>query len=228
MYNPPTDESIKFPVQKDTFPTVYNAGSTSIADRYTKVWAEYHNKIRNFIGIVEPMCSSNTASDPSGSLKRITYWRLNPAPSLAHILYGNAKMAYDLGKAPPSMVLPFEIVITNSLDNYDNWPKLRGTLPMLYYASSTDLNNITKTDFMSSKPLVQCTLRKGTEISTSSPAPTLLVNSYCIPGTDTLLIRGAVIDPLGTPFVTTTLPSLSKHFQDIENIFINVSLVGVR
>ena len=55
-YNPTTDESIKFlqTGAKDPFPTVYDAGTPSIPDRFKKVWAEYHNKIKNFIGVVEP------------------------------------------------------------------------------------------------------------------------------------------------------------------------------
>lgn len=226
--NAPTNELIKFLETgvQDAFPRVYNAGNTSIATRYTKVWAEYYNKIRNFIGIVEPLCTTETAHDYGVS--GITHWTLNPAPSLYDIMYGSAKKAYDQGFAPPTTIFPFEIVITSSLDNYSSWPKLSGgagTVPMLFQASSTNINKIVRGDISTIKPMVQCTIKSSNPAYYSTRWS---VNSYCISSADTLLIRGSIIDVNGTAAITTSLPPISSSFPDGALHFLNVALVGVR
>jgi len=225
-YNPPTDESIKFieTGAKDSFPTAFNAGNSSIAHRYTKVWAEYHNKIRNFIGIVEPLLTPITANGEG--LTALTYWTLNPAPSINDLLFGSAKKAYLLGKGPPSGVLPFEIVITSSTDNYSNWPKLSGdTPPMLYQASQTAINAIVFGNITNIQPMVTCCLKSTNETYFSTR---WAINSYCINGTDTLLIRGCLIDLNEPTHVSTQLPPITNNWPDGDIQKLHVTLVGAR
>ena len=228
--NPPTNELIRFTETgaTDSFPTVFNAGNSSVAERYTKVWAEYHNKIRNFIGIVEPLCNIRTAENQG--ISSLTYWGLNPAPTLYDILYGSAKKACTLTKAPPSNILPFEIVITSSTDDYTNWTKQgsnQGPVPMLYQAPSALINKIVYGNLFDLRPMVQCTIRSINETTFSTK---WAVSSYCITGVDTLLIRGAIIDITGTAKTTAGLPPLTgttAHF-DGANQYLNVTIVGVR
>lgn len=225
-YNPPTNELIKFLTTgvRDSFPTVYNAGNSSVAEKYTKVWAEYYNKIRNFIGIVQPLCTTETA-DGDG-LSAITYWTLNPAPTINDIIFGSAKKAYLLGKAPPTNVLPFEIVITSSTDNYSNWPKLSGvTTPLLYQASLTTIRSIIKGDPYSRPPMVSCCLKASNHSYFSTR---WAVNSYLTVGTDTLLIRGSLIDLNGVGVVTSQLPAITTSFPDGNVQRLHTTLVGVR
>ena len=229
MFNPPTSENIIFPEGgKDSFPTVYDAGNTSIASRYTKVWAEYHNKLRNFIGKVEPLVKSDGAFDESKSLHGISLWTLSPAPTIGDIIYGYAKTAYNLGKLPPSKILPFEIVITSSLDSYSNWPSLGSTCPILYQASSATINSIIgvgNTNLFTFKPMVQCNLRNATPLN--GVVPNWLVTSHCIAGTDTLLIRGAIINGMASVADPNDLPTSPTLFFN-NSLVLNVSIVGAR
>jgi hypothetical protein len=226
-YNPPTDESIKFleTGAKDSFPSVYDAGTSSVLEKYTKVWAEYHNKIRNFIGVVEPLCNTDTALDEG--LNSLTYWTLNPAPTLNDIILGSAVRAYNAGKSPPTTVFPFEIVITNSSDSYSNWNKFPGFScpPMLYQKPTALINRIAFGDLFTIKPMVKCCL-----LSTRSDyySTKWAINSYCITGTDTLLIRGSIIDLDGTGTVTSELPPITNSFPygDVQKL--HVTLVGAR
>lgn len=226
-YNPPTNENINFLKTgvKDVFPTVYDAGAANVPDKFTKVWAEYHNKIRNFIGIVEPMCSPNTAQDEG--ISGLTYWTLNPAPTINDIIIGSAVKAYNLGKAPPSHMFPFEIVITKSTDNYQNWSKRPGlaSTPLLYQKLPNVINKITLNDFFAMKPMVTCCLKSTNEEYYSTR---WTVNSYCIHGTDTLLIRGAIMDLNGTSIPTSTLPTINSLFPDGEIQKLHVTILGVR
>lgn len=232
-FNPPTTEHIIFPSGIDSFPTVYDANSANVAERYTKVWAEYHNKLRNFIGKLQPLCSKKTAYDGTLSVTNLSYWTLDPAPTLHDILYGNAKQAFNQGKSPPSHILPFEIVITNSLDNYGAWPRLsgraHGSVPMLYQSTSENINKITNgMDFHSNKPMCQCTLRRGTYIRNNYFCSNWIVTSYCLPGLDTLVIRGSIIDIRDTAVVTSSLPSLSTHFPNGDDVYLNVVIIGAK
>lgn len=226
-YNPPVDESIKFlqTGTKDVFPTVFNAGNTSISERYTKVWAEYHNKIRNFIGTVEPLCTTKTAENQG--VDSITYWTLNPAPKLNDIIYGASKKAYVLGKAPPTTVFPFEIIITSSADNYSQWPNLSGAgpVPMLYQSSAANVNKICFGNLGTIKPMVTCVMKSTNDTAFSTRWS---INSYCLANSDTLVIRGSIIDLNGTGTVTTELPPLSYSFPDGNTQKLFVTLVGVR
>lgn len=226
-YSPPTDESIKFLQTgvKDVFPTVYDSGTASVTEKYTKVWAEYHNKIRNFIGIVEPLCDTRTALNDG--LNSLTYWTLNPAPTLNDILIGSAVRAYNLGKSPPTTVFPFEIVITNSSDSYVNWNKLSGLSvpPMLYQKPTNLLNKIAFGSLFSIKPMVKCCIKSTNETYYSTK---WAVNTYCINGTDTLLIRGSIIDLSGTGIVTSQLPPITSSFPNGDIQKLHVTLVGAR
>ena len=228
-YNPPTDELVKFLETgvKDPLPTTYDAGNSAVAEKYTKVWAEYHNKLRNFIGIVEPLCSTSSAENQG--LLSLTYWTLNPAPLLLDIFYGSAKKAIVLGKTPPTNIFPFEIVITSSTDDYTAWHKQTGLTspPMLYQASQANINKIVLGNMATIRPMVQCCI-KSTSSNMFSTRWT--VNSYCVNGADTLLIRGSIIDNLGahSPMSTTSLPSLSQSFPGADAQVMNVTLVGAR
>lgn len=226
-YNPPTDESIKFlqTGAKDVFPTVYDAGNSSISEKYTKVWAEYHNKIRNFIGLVEPLCTTDTAQD--AGMSSITYWTLNPAPSLYDIIYGFSKKAAVAGKAPPTTVYPFEIIITSSTSNYSNWSKAPGVniVPMLYQTSSTNINKITRGGFFSIRPMVSCSIKSTSD---SMHSTRWAVNSYCYSSSNTLCIRGSIIDLNGTAATTNQLPSIDTSFPNNKTQKLQVAIVGVR
>lgn len=226
-YNPTTNELIKFleTGAKDPFPTSYDVGNSSASERYTKVWAEYHNKIRNFIGIVQPFCTTKTATNLG--VKALTYWTLNPAPSLSDIIVGSAAKAYNSGKAPPTTIFPFEIVITDSTDSYSSWSTLPGvsTPPMLYQKSSSIIDKITYGDFFGLKPMVTCTIKSSLE---SAYSTRWLVNSYCVNGTDTLLIRGSIVDITGTGISTSQLPSLASSFPESDLQKLHVTIVGVR
>ncbi len=56
----------------------------------------------------------------------------------------------------------------------------------------------------------------------------LMVNCYCISGTDTLLIRGSIIDLNGTGTVTSQLPPLHYSFPDGDIQKLHITLVGAR
>ena len=229
-YNPTTDESIKFlqTGAKDPFPTVYDAGTPSIPDRFKKVWAEYHNKIKNFIGVVEPLCNSTTAEN--AGMRGLTYWSLNPAPTLFSIMYGSAKLAVSQGKQPPTTVFPFEIIITSSEQDYSAWPKYqagrdRDSVPMLYQAPRAVLNRIAFGDLNTIKPMVQCSLRADLDTYFSTRWS---VSHYCITSADTLIIRGAIIDLIPGTWLTSQLPAISTNFPDAELQKLYVTLSGVR
>lgn len=226
-YNPPTDESIKFlqTGAKDPFPTTYDSGTSSVAEKYTRVWAEYHNKIRNFIGIVEPLCTTKTATDDG--LSSLTYWTLNPAPTINDIIFGSAAKAYKAGKAPPTTVFPFEIVITNSSDSYASWSKFTGLTspPMLYQKPTSVINKIAFGNLFTLNPMIRCCLKSTVETYYSTR---WAVNSYCVKGTDTILIRGSLIDLNGTGTVTSTLPPLHYSFPNGDVQKLHVTIVGAR
>ena len=231
-YNPTTDDSIKFlqTGAKDPFPTVYDAGTPSVQDRFKKIWAEYHNKIKNFVGVVEPLCNSTTAEN--AGMKGLTYWSLNPAPTLTSIMYGSAPLAVSQGKQPPTTVFPFEIVITSSEQSYNTWPKYqagrdRDSVPMLYQAPRAVLNRIAFGDLNTIKPMVQCSLRADLDTYFSTRWS---VSHYCITSADTLIIRGAIIDLLaaGTGWLTSQLPPITYNFPDSDVQRLYVTLSGVR
>ncbi len=232
MPNPPTNETILFPNAKDSFPTVYDAGTATIAERYTKLWAEYHNKLRNFIGTVEPLVGPDTATS-DGSLKGLTMFTLNPAPTIHHIIRGSSRLAYDQGRHAPTQVLPFEIVITSSSDNYGNWPNIgSGPTPLLYKSTTAQLNQIVgNVNFLNLRPMTQVTLRRGTPyIRANAFSSRYLVSHYATAGNDTLLIRGCICDMNGGSPITSQLPPLnaSGHFPNGDDQFLNVVIMGVR
>lgn len=230
-YQPPTSESINFfqAGVLDPFPTVYDAGNSSIAERYTVVWAEYYNKIRNFIGYIEPLCAPNTASNQG--LSSLTCWTLNPAPALTDIMYGDAQRAYALSKAPPSSVIPFEIVITSTTDDYSNWASINGgNPPMLYQASQSTIDQITWGGFFQVNPMVQCALKYTNETWGTAG---YMVNSYCVAGSSTLLVRGAITNIWGTavPASSIGLPTLNgstSQFVNPDQLKLFITFLGAR
>jgi hypothetical protein len=154
--NPPTNENISFLDNgaRDSFPTASDADDSGVAEKYKRVWAEYNNKIRNFIGIVEPYCTSETAENQG--IKGLTYWTLNPSPTLNDIIYGFSKKAYDQGKSPPTTVYPFEIVITSSTIDYSAIPRFFRITPLVYQATQAVINRIALGNLATIKPMVQC------------------------------------------------------------------------
>lgn len=232
MANPPTNEQIIFPNAIDSLPTVYDAGSAAVAERYTKIWAEYHNKIRNFIGTVQPMLTPNTATS-DGSLKGLTLYTLNPAPTIHNIIRGFAKDAFDAGRHAPTQVLPFEIVITSSNDDYSHWPNTGGgTTPLIYQTTQTILNQIVgNINLFHLRPMTQITLRRSSPfIQLDQYSSRWIVNHYAIPGADTLLIRGCLCDLNDMAPIGSQLPPLNEdgHFPNGDDQYLNVVLMGVR
>ena len=67
----PIDETIIFPNGLDDFPTVYDGGTADVSTSLTKVWAEYSNKIRNLIGVLQPCLQLKTAGG-DGTLTGLT------------------------------------------------------------------------------------------------------------------------------------------------------------
>jgi len=229
--DPPINESIKFLETGvvDVFPTVYNYGTSNVPEKYTKAWAEYYNKIRNFIGIVQPLCITETAQNLGVS--SLTYWTLNPAPTISEIIYGSAKRAYLLGKAPPTNVFPFEIVITSSSDNYSSWSRLSPSSPtprMLYQAPLATINKIAFGNLYTLKPMVSCCIKSTNETYLST---NWVVNAYVMTGTDSLVIRGSIIDPTDYNTVgtySTELPPLSVSYPNSNFHRLHVTLIGIR
>lgn len=224
----PTNETILFPISRDSFPTVYDANTTAAADRYTKVWAEYYNKIRNFIGKIQPLIRSTVNSSYStdatvGSIT--TTYTLEPAPSIAQLMLANSKTAYDQGRAVPTNILPFEIVITSSNDDYTAW-NTSGT-KMLYKASASELNNLSGgDDFFAYKPMVQISVRRSDTLSMF--ADKFFVSHHCFQGTDTLVIRGCIISLTGAAYTASALPNLNRHFPLPDQHYLAVTFTTVK
>lgn len=228
----PYSEIISFPNSIDSFPTVYDSGTVNIPERETKFWASHYNKIKNFIGVMEPLLTTDTAVS-DGSLRGVTYaYTLSPAPTLQTLFWAAAQDAADELKAPPGNVLPFEIVITTAenLDDYSRLPSdSTGPNPVLYKATQAQLNSIVGgVNFFNLKPMVATHLRRTILIDQNYTSK-WWSNSYCIVGTDTLVIRGCIFDctwnGVGS---TTTLPPMSTHFPNANSVQLETTILGIR
>jgi hypothetical protein len=233
----PFSSIIKYPAQVDTFENMYDSGANSSAHTAnTKLWAEHYNKLGNFIGKIEPLIVTNTASG-DGSFKVLSYaYTLTPVP-LFNIFQSYAYAAARSGNAPPTNILPFEFVITSSSDDYTNWP-FPGAL--LFQSDQATINNLiggiafnggsllASINLSDSRDLLprDYTYNLGLvigEISTKN----WITNHYISYSSDTLLIRGAIINTLVVPISGDNLYPIATYFPSYENLVLKATIIGV-
>lgn len=204
-------DEIRWPAQIDNFPWLFNKGETEDVEA-TILYAEHHNKIRNFIIKAQSYLRKDTG-EGDGTLKGLTY-RYEMKASLGPLLASFAYQAWaNSGVSQPGNILPFEFVITSSNDSYASWGAAQGGggVPyprLLVQGASSVINNLVYgLNFYSIKPMVSCVVRPTQPIQNLTNTTTQwhtdynMVNAACLLGpsetggaVDTLIIRGSIID----------------------------------
>jgi len=194
----PYNDTIFWPQRKDVdFPSLSN-NETSVVNEDEKFFAEHYNKIRNFIveGYLRLTDGTTAASDRSLQKISMPY---SFSVSLQDVVKYDAYDASTSTQAKiPGNVLPFEFVITFSTDIYEAQTNRTEYDFLLQKANSTELNaGFGTVSPISAKVLVSAQIVGNTDYNfdTTVGFPTHL-STVCsaVVGTDTLLIRGAIID----------------------------------
>lgn len=236
-------DEIRWPAQIDNFPWLFNRGETEDVEA-TILYAEHHNKVRNFIIKAESYLRKDTG-EGDGTLKGLTY-RYELKASLGPLLASFAYQAWaNAGVSQPGNILPFEFIITSSNDSYSAWGAAvgGGGVPypqLLVQGASSIINNLVYgLNFYSIKPMVSCLVRPSQPVNVLTSASTnwhtdcLMVNSACSLGpsetggaVDSLIIRGSIID-LSIPADTTNWSTYADNWQ-ARQVDLVMSLFGVQ
>lgn len=224
-------ETINWPAQKDQWPTLYNdyAGPTR---EHSILFAEHFNKIRNFVVKSEGLWLNATTGSGDGSLRGLSYvYTLET--TISEIL---GSFAFDAWNSPsisqPGNVLPFEFVITSSNDNYSNWPANgQGTFRSMLVQDTVDAINtiVAGMDFFNIYPMVTIAIAQRPGIQTDPSSVMYLANGWANISSDTLLIRGAIIDlqmpnDSGNNWVNTA----DRWKTQGLDLLLRASIIGVR
>ena len=226
MAKSPYNSKILFPKQKDQFLGVFDSSqlqSLLISSAYTRFWAEHYNKVANFIETVEPLISPTTANNDN-TFKSLTYTYTLPPVSINTLLRACALKAEREGNSPPSHLIPFEFILTtDETQDYSRWPGIS----MVKQTTLAELNEIVAGyNIFSIVPQVSVNI-KHTDNIVEDLMDNWVVNAYCIVSSDTILIRGALINT-DLPTVTgTSLPTKLLAFPDASEYLIQVTLMGV-
>jgi len=203
----PINESIIFPQGLDIFPVVQDYSGSGDSDAYI-LDASHHNKIRNFIGKVQPLIGGTSASS-DGSITGIGY-SYTFSVSFEALFTSVANHAKAFSRMPRSNVLPFQFVLTESTDVYN--PPGQKNLLGIIQASAGQLNTILgQANDYSLYPLVTAEVhRLGVIGANNYVLNRFFINSNCILGSNTLLIQGVIID--------TTLPTVNTSTSGVSNM----------
>jgi hypothetical protein len=222
----PINESVNFPNGPDTFPVLTNYSQESGTDRFI-LDASHHNKIRSFIAAVEPRLGGTSATS-DGTLSMIGY-SYTFSVSFRNLFVSCAYNAQLVGKMPRTNVLPYQFVLTESLDSYPT--PVSNSLVGIIKASSGQLNQIigTQNNYLN-YPLVTCVVRKSGALSSQNfNLSKYFISSNVILGTDTMLIQGLILDTT-TPAVSISASGLSNMpsiWSNIDDLEILCSITGV-
>lgn len=223
-------DKINLPYSVSTWPSLRNAGAGVPSDDCI-FYAEHYNKIKNLIDYVEGSWVNNGESAYSdGSLQGLCY-----SYSLGidcEKLF--AEVAYDAWSSnsisQPGNVLPFEFVLTVSSDSYANW-LANGSNPqyprmLIQYAGNNSMLNtiVGGLNIFGIFPQITATLESKTTVATTFESNNYLVNVNGLIGTDTICIRGSIID-IGI----TSMQSDSEKWKSYgAPINLMVNIVGVK
>lgn len=213
----PYDEVINWPGSIDTFPTLRDNTTPSVAQDQI-LYAEHYNKVANFIRKAQHQWTNTTVATGNSSIQTI-YYPSDPtvmgfAVPLNVVAQIVAPWAYDSRSHPngqpvrniPGNVLPFEFVITQDMGFVLNWRS--GAYNLGHQNSSASaLNYMLKGAPYTSYPRFQCAVWKNDFVQQVGGFSTSFshycnqnfqVNSWGLMGTSTLIIRGTVVDMSGT------------------------------
>lgn len=194
MYN----DSILWPKSIDTFPTVRDSSGSTVRDDQI-FYAQHYNKLGNAIKRMQKLLHDPSKGVSDGSVVGM----VNPYTFYANIPWLAATVSPELGGSNskwPGNVLPFEFIYTfNNTDDYSKWKLPDG--PIAYTRNKTTFETQLNGgyDYSTTTPNIQVGLftELGAHVGTVTqlnPAP--LINYHVAKGADTLIVRGAVIDPM--------------------------------
>jgi len=228
----PTTDEIKFPASIDSFPTVYDAESGAVSQTLTRVWAEYYNKMRNFVGVVQPLLNPKTALGDGTIDALSSVYTITPAPTIKDIIktfYGTLAQSQP-SKAPPTSILPFEFLIT-SVDKDYTLPGQTTPPRFVYKASQEQLNSlIGNSSFFSVRPMIQVSLSKDDPYSlySFSDSPSRwMVNHHCYYNSTYIIVRGFIWDSVVRTPSEDGFPDLYDHWGDADSLKLNLTFMGV-
>jgi hypothetical protein len=194
----PYNDRINWPLSKDIdFPTVFN-NESSVVDEDEKFYAEHYNKVRNFVVKAYLLLVDGQAGVGDGSVKRLSFpytFRVSLKDVLTYSAY-DASVGTDLRL--PGNVIPFEFVVTFSGDPYFIQKNRTEFDFLLEKSSSLELSKV----FGAVSPISSKTLVSGNlvindtqkfSLTTKAPNKNQVIVSAFV-GTNTILIRGVVID----------------------------------
>jgi hypothetical protein len=198
----PYNEVILFPNAVDSFPSLRdNTGGAIKEDQI--VYAEHYNKIANFIQVLEPKLFSTRTASGDTTLRAISH-NFHISLKVSTVFALNAAGAFNTaGTVLPGNVLPFEFVFTTSNSNYGGWTYPGASSDRTWY-QDTNASNFKNTlvgglDIFNIFPMATATIISANNAAAPltqpfSPIPDYHVNCYAVKNTNTLMIRGAIID----------------------------------
>lgn len=218
------NETITFPTQIDLFPSLEDNTGSAISNTQI-VFAEHHNKIANFAGVIQPLLSVSYAATGDQTLRGLGYvFKLSATIPQLFSVYGGVA-ASSAAVIQPGNVLPFEFILTYSSDVYKLWQD-RGPNIILQLTTNTDLFNQAGggLNLFTTNPLVTATISStnngGFAIGTTTR---YIVNTYCTVGANILVVRGALIDKDMPP---VTNQANSERWLQTDAV-LNITVMGV-
>lgn len=185
----PYNETIRFPNEIDRdWPSLADNTTPWVEQRHI-VYPQHYNKLVNLVNTVNGMTAGAPTASGDGTLQRISY------PSvftfkIAALMKVAAPDSVDVpGVNNPGNVLPFEIVFTHSADVYSD--RAGAAIVRLSLEEFNAL--IANQSFFSDGPIVACSVVDDPH-NTTLHIDTYVVNHYAVTGSDTILVRGAIID----------------------------------
>jgi hypothetical protein len=228
--NPYRNETILFPNQIDNFPSLVDQFASGDPEA-SILFAEDYNKVRNLLLKMSKVWvdSSSTASG-DGTLKGLSYAYTIHIP-LRNVIRSTDKRIMDGTADFPGNMLPFEVVITSSSDNYQRWWTGRD---LLIQDNIGFINSIVGgMNFFGIYPMVQATIANNNAADLRrwgfSYLHTIALSTTVEVGDDTMVIRGivwdrAITDPGNENWSNGTI----RWTQLAEALSLRISIVGVK
>lgn len=219
----------KFPTALDKFPNCADAGSelaNQLGLAYSTMWASHYNVVADFINKLQPLVNSDSAST-DGTIHKTSYvWSFEF--SMDQLIRTFSSDGYQLGLTPPTNVYPFEFMITTSSVNY---------VPLTEYGPNyvplTFITNpVTLSDTFNGFPILECDPLVSVSVGRNTGLSVLgtsrwITNAYAILNSDTILIRGCVLDTQPLTIGSTNYPSIGSNFNGGTDFMLYFSLLGI-
>jgi hypothetical protein len=198
----PYDSNINWPQTIDSFPSLDDNQGPSINTNQI-LYAEHYNKIGNFIRRAQYAYNHTTVASGDGTIKTMyfpsdptTMGFAIPLPVVARIVCPWAYDSRSTGTNIPGNVLPFEFILSTNTGIVIPWQTDDYSMSQ-QNSSATNLNQFLNGYSFLSYPRIHVSLWNNSAIYGQFIHycnQTLLLNSWSIMGSDTLLVRGTVID----------------------------------